>query len=63
MKIKLIQEEYEIQQPDNSFKIIFLLFLISFYDFMEFEIDTYFLPKYYKISDSLVFEIKEHIPS
>ena len=58
MKIKLIQEEYEIQQPDNSFKIIFLLFLISFYDFMEFEIDTYFLPKYYKISDSLVFRLR-----
>ena len=47
MKIKLIKDDpNKTLRPDSLFKIYFLLFLIAFYDFLEFEIKTYYLLKY-----------------
>ena len=36
----------EIKPLDNNFKIYLLLFIATFFDFIEFIINTYFLPKY-----------------
>ena len=59
MKIQLIQEEYnEIIRNDSEIKIFFLIFLIAFYDFMEFSIKTHFLPQFNDISDSLVVRLR-----
>ena len=59
MKIQLIQEEYnEMIRNDSEIKIFFLIFLIAFYDFMEFSIKTYFLPQFNDISDSLVVRLR-----
>ena len=48
MGIKLIQGPSEIKHPDNCFKIYFLIFMASYFDFIEFIINTLFLPNYFK---------------
>ena len=59
MKIKLIKDDpNKTLRPDSLFKIYFLLFLIAFYDFLEFEIKTYYLLKYDEISESLILRLR-----
>ena len=56
MNITLIRPRNEIKRPDNSFIIYIYIFLIAFFDFIEFIIKTLHLPKYnkkYEISGSL----------
>ena len=53
MGIKLIEGSFEITYPDSDFKILFLMFVISFFDFIEFMMATLYLPQYENISNSL----------
>ena len=53
MGIKLIEGSCEISFPDSEFKILFLIFVISFFDFIEFMMATLYLPQFKDISNSL----------
>ena len=53
MSITLIQSSNELVPPDSKYKIYFLLFFASFFDFVEFTISIFYLPKYFDISISL----------
>jgi len=48
--IKLIENKREMNRVDNSLKIIFLIFLASFFDFVEFFITSDFIPEIASIS-------------
>ena len=43
--IKLIVEDPEMYYPDNSYKILFLMFAAGFFDFIQFSIETYYIQK------------------
>ena len=45
MGLKLIVEDPEMYYPDNSFKILFLMFVAGFFDFIQFSIETYYIQK------------------
>ena len=45
MGIKLIINEPEMDYPDNTFRILFLIFTVGFFDFILFSIEGYYLPK------------------
>ena len=45
MGIKLIQASNVLSHPDSNLKIYILLFLSAFFDFIEFVLITYYLPK------------------
>ena len=51
MGIELIYEPIEITHPDSDFKIILLIFFATFFDFIEFILKTYYLPKKIQISN------------
>ena len=48
--INLIKEQKKMNRPDSDLKIILLIFFASFFDFMEFVIGSFFLPKYHGLS-------------
>ena len=54
MSIKLIQGKSNISPPDKNYKIYFLICIISYFDFIEFILATFYIPQYDKISKSLV---------
>ena len=49
--IELIYEPIEIAGPDSNLKIIILIFFTTFFDFIEFVLKTYYLPKKIKLSN------------
>ena len=53
MGIELIQADSDISYPDNDYKILFLIFIISYFDFIEFMIGTFYIPQFNDISKSL----------
>ena len=53
MGIKLIQGPLDISHPDNNFKIYFLLFIASYFDFIEFLLSTAIIPEYKYLSSTL----------
>ena len=53
MGIKLIQGPADISHPDSNFKIYLLLFMASFFDFVEFMMSTFYLPQIIDISKTL----------
>ena len=53
MGIKLIKGPSDISHPDNIFKIFLLLLMASFFDFLEFIMTTYYIPKFNGISKTL----------
>ena len=53
MKIKLIQGPKGLKIKDNKFKIYLLIFISSFFDFIEFILSTYYLGQYSDISNTL----------
>ena len=52
--IELIEEEKEINRPDSNFKIHLLIFLVAFFDYVQFYIWTSQIPKLKYISSSLL---------
>jgi len=50
---KLITNHLNIQSRDSTFKIFLLLFICSLFDFIEFLISTYYIPKFEYISKTL----------
>ena len=46
MGIELIQGQTEIHSPDSNIKIYLLIFLATFFDFIEFLIQTYYIPSH-----------------
>ena len=57
MGIKLIQSKSDITYPDSNYKIYFLIFIISYFDFIEFMIGTFYIPKIRIISKSLLIRL------
>ena len=57
MSISLIESYNDMLIPDGKWKINFLIFVISFVDWVEFIIWTVCIPKYIGISDSIVFRL------
>ena len=55
--IKLIHEKPDISYPDSDYKIFFLIFIISYFDFIEFMIGTFNIPKIKIISKSLLIRL------
>ena len=53
MGVKLIKPPTDISAPDKCYKIYFLIFIISYFDFIEFTMKTFYIPKYQYISNSL----------
>ena len=53
MGIKLIQASSEISTSDNKLKIYFLIFIISYFDFIEFMMATLYIPQIKNVSGSL----------
>lgn len=51
--ITLIQPKTDISAADRCYKIYFLIFIISYFDFIEFTMKTFYIPKYQYISKSL----------
>ena len=51
--IKLIKPKEDISASDKYYKIYFLIFIISYFDFIEFTMKTFYIPKYQYISESL----------
>jgi hypothetical protein len=54
--IKLIQTTPELRPSDNCCKIYLLIFMASFFDFVEFMLSTFYLPQFNDISST--FEIR-----
>ena len=50
---KLITSHSTLSPPDSIFKIFLLLFMASMFDFIEFLIKTYYIPKFEYISKTL----------
>ena len=53
MGIELIQASSQISYPDSNIKICFLIFIASYFDFIEFMMATLYIPKFKNISISL----------
>ena len=53
MGIELIRETSSLLLPDSTFKIILLLFMASYFDFVNFMLSTFYLPKFKEISRTL----------
>ena len=53
MSIELIQNEKPIIFRENIYKLYFLIFCCSFFDFVEFTLSVPYLSKFYNLSDSL----------
>ena len=53
MGIKLIQAKSDLKPSDTNIKIYFLIFIASFFDFVEYMISTYYLAKYSDMSNTL----------
>ena len=49
----LIYKEKELKRPDSYFKIILIIFVLSYSDFIEFILANKYIPKYHKASGSL----------
>ena len=52
--IKLIQAKSDISHRDSIFKIYFLIFITSYFDFIEFMVATFYIPQYEDIPKSLI---------
>ena len=48
--IELIQKNIIMKSPDSKLKIILLLFFTSYFDFVEFVISSFYMPKYQVLS-------------
>ena len=46
-------QTYYMEIHDSKYKIVFLIFISSFFDFVEFILFTYYLPRYYELSYTL----------
>ena len=57
MGIDLIQARSDILYPDSDYKIYFLILIISYFDFIEFMIGTFYIPKFENISKSLIIRL------
>ena len=55
--INLIRKEYKMKRPDSNYKILLLIFFTAFYDFMEFVIDTFYLPKFANLSQTITLRL------
>ena len=53
MSIVLRQASNNITPPDHIIKIYVLIFISSIFDFVEFTLSVFYLPKFYKLSGSL----------
>ena len=53
MSIVLRQASNNITPPDHIIKIYALIFISSIFDFVEFTLSVFYLPKFYKLSGSL----------
>ena len=53
MGVKLIKETSHLSSPDSNLKIYILLFIASYFDFIEFMLSTLYLPKFNEISQTL----------
>ena len=53
MGIELIQASSQINYPDSNIKICFLIFIASYFDFIEFMMAYLYIPKFKNISISL----------
>ena len=51
--IELIQKEKKMNRPDNKIKITLLIFFTAVFDFTEFIIETFYLPKYNDLSKTI----------
>ena len=51
--ITLIQKEKRMNRPDNKIKITLLIFFTAVFDFTEFIIETFYLPKYKELSKTI----------
>ena len=51
--IELIQKEKKINRPDSKLKIGLLIFFTASFDFIEFVIDSYYIPKYWQLSKTI----------
>ena len=58
--IKLIQAPLNIKHPDSNFKIYFLIFEAGFFDFIEFVISTYYVPK---LNNNISYSLDIHLRS
>ena len=57
MGIELIQASTDISYPDSDYKICFLIFFISYFDFIESIVGTFYIPQFDNISKSLVIRL------
>ena len=48
--IELIKNNSEIKRPDSKFKRILLIFFTAYFDFVEFVISSFYMPKYKVLS-------------
>ena len=53
MSIVLYQPRNILKIPDKKYKIMILLFFASFFDFVQFIITSYIIPKYFNLSMTL----------
>ena len=60
MGIKLVQAPSNISHPDNNFKIYMLIIEAGFFDFIQFILGTYYLPK---INNDLTSSLDIHLRS
>lgn len=49
-KIEFIQTKNKLKRPDNIIKIVILIFFTAFFDFVEFAIATFYIPKFPVVS-------------
>jgi hypothetical protein len=57
--IKLIQGKSNIKSPDKKYKIYFIIFMTTFFDFNVFLLQTYYLPGFYKfVSVTLIIRLR-----
>jgi len=57
--IKLIQRKSKLKIPDKKYKIYFIIFMATFFDFNVFLLQTYYLPAFYKfVSESLIVRLR-----
>ena len=57
--IKLIQRKSKLKIPDKKYKIYFIIFMTTFFDFNVFLLQTYYLPGFYKfVSVTLIIRLR-----
>ena len=49
----LLKKKHKMKASDSKFKIVFLIFILSFFDFVEFIISNSYVPKFHAASGSL----------